>query len=153
MNKLELENDINNGLSTYQLSKKYNRSQTNIRRWLNIYQLKTQFSAFKQGLTPKRSQNYEYDNKPKHNWDDIQKYYDDGHTWREITLRFGVGQSTILKAVKSGKFKSTRNKSNASKLSREKGRGTRILSQETKNKISKSRIKYLMEKAILKHAA
>lgn len=82
--------------------------------------------------------------KCKYDWSAIQCYYNEGHTWRELTEKFGVSQPTILKAVRSGKFQSTRNQSDAQSISFNKGRRQKPTA-ETKDKISKSRIKYLME--------
>lgn len=80
----------------------------------------------------------------KYNWDEIQKYYDDGHTWREIQIKFGCSSSAIHKATKR-KVLVTRSSSDAIKLSLSRGRMGHRLTQETKDKISKSRIKYLQE--------
>ena len=81
-------------------------------------------------------------NKTKYNWVEIQKFYDQGHTWRDITNHFGVCQATILSAVKNGRFKS-RNMSDAQILYNKKHKRTH--SEATKQKISKARIKYLEE--------
>jgi len=81
--------------------------------------------------------------KTKYNWDEIQRFYDLGNTWRDIQNKFGVASQTIWKSVKAGRLV-VRNKSEASKLHFKKN-GGRKLSEETKKKISKSRIKYLME--------
>jgi very-short-patch-repair endonuclease len=82
--------------------------------------------------------------KNKYDWNAIQNYYDQNHTWRELTEKFGVAQSAILKAIKSGKFKSTRDRSDAQTVSFYKGRRPK-LTQQIKKKISDSRIKYLTE--------
>lgn len=81
--------------------------------------------------------------KLKYNWDEIQRFYDLGNTWRDIQNKFGVASSTIWKSVKAGRLV-VRNKSEASKLHFKKN-GGRKLSEEIKKKISRSRIKYLME--------
>lgn len=80
----------------------------------------------------------------KYNWSEIQKYHDDGHTWREIQDKFGVVQASLYKAQQRGDFIS-RNHSQASKLAFKKGRLVQKHTQETKDKISKSRIKYLID--------
>lgn len=80
----------------------------------------------------------------KYNWKEIQKFYNEGHTWREIQDKFGVVQASILKAKERGDFIS-RNHSDAQKLSHKNGRGCLKHSSETKLKISKARIKYLTE--------
>ena len=81
--------------------------------------------------------------RPKYDWIAIQKYYDDGHTWRELTSKFGVAQSAVLKAIRVGRFKSTRNQSAALAITHLKGKRPKH-TLETKKKISESRIRYLM---------
>lgn len=76
----------------------------------------------------------------KYNWKEIQAFYDTGKTWRDITNHFGACQATILSAAKNGRFKS-RNVSDAQILSNKKHKRTH--SEETKQKISEARIKYL----------
>lgn len=80
----------------------------------------------------------------RYDWKEIQKFYDEGHTWREIQEKFGVVQASILGAKKRGDFIS-RNHSDANKIAFTKGRLVQKHSQETKDKISKSRIKYLIK--------
>ncbi len=75
-------------------------------------------------------------------WKKIQKYYDEGHTWREVTKNFGVSMCTLNHYSKNGIFKS-RNRSESQKLANEKFH--RRHTEETKNKISKARIKFLKE--------
>lgn len=79
-----------------------------------------------------------------YNWEEIQKFYDTGKTWRDITETFGASQATIYLAHKNGKFKS-RSKSESLKIGYSSGKIIHKHSEETKNKISKSRIKYLNE--------
>lgn len=76
------------------------------------------------------------------NWEEVQKFYDDNHTWRDIQKEFGLSALTIDRAKKNGKFK-TRNMSEANKLSNIKF--PRTHTEETKKKISESRKKYLKE--------
>ena len=80
----------------------------------------------------------------RYNWKDIQKFYDEGHTWRDIEIKFGVTTASISKAMHRGDFIS-RNHSDASKLSIKMGKGFRKHSEITKQKISQARIKYLNE--------
>lgn len=80
----------------------------------------------------------------KYNWIELQAYYDSGHTWRELSNEFGISQASIAKAIKMGKFHSTRNQSEALAVAHSKGRRPKQ-SEESKRKISNSRIKYLME--------
>ena len=81
--------------------------------------------------------------KLKYNWKEIQRYYDEGRTWRELNEKFGVSMQSIWDAKNRGDFIS-RDKSSASSLARARGKGLKTMSPEIKAKISKSRIKYLM---------
>jgi very-short-patch-repair endonuclease/predicted DNA-binding protein YlxM (UPF0122 family) len=81
--------------------------------------------------------------KLKYNWKEIQRYYDEGLSWRELNEKFGVSMQSIWDAKNRGDFTS-RDKSSASSLARARGKGMKTLSSETRAKISKSRIKYLM---------
>lgn len=81
--------------------------------------------------------------KCKHNWIIIQQYYNEGHTWRDLTKKFGVQQASIFKAIKRGDFKSSRNHSDALKLKYQNGY-RRTHTEETKKKISEKRIQYLL---------
>lgn len=80
----------------------------------------------------------------RYDWKEIQKFYDEGHTWREIQDKFGAVQASILGAKKRGDFIS-RDHSDANKIAHKKGRFVQKHSEETKQKISKARIKYLTE--------
>lgn len=81
--------------------------------------------------------------KSPYNWIEIQKFYNENHTWIEIIQKYKMSSATIQRAMRRKEF-IPRNKSEAKKLSDKLGR-TPKHSIETKNKISKSRIKYLME--------
>jgi very-short-patch-repair endonuclease len=76
-----------------------------------------------------------------YNWSDIQKFYDDGNSFRDIIKHFGCAMQTIANAVKSGDLK-TRTKSEAQQL-RPKRFGSFKHTQETKDKISKIRKDFL----------
>ena len=82
--------------------------------------------------------------KLKYNWDEIQSYYNEGNSWRDLKNKFGINSSAIFKAIKKGRFISRNDKSSTIKISLSK-KPKRILSDETKKKISDSRIKYLKE--------
>lgn len=81
--------------------------------------------------------------KQKYDWNEIQKFYDDGNTWRDVHKKYGVANRSIQKAVIRGSLK-LRNKSEAVILHIQKN-GTRKHTDESKQKISKSRLKFLME--------
>lgn len=76
-------------------------------------------------------------------WNIIQKFYDAGKRWKDITIQFGVCQGTINKAAKCGQFK-TRTRYESRKL-RGNLYGFPKPSEKTKKKISEIRIKYLQE--------
>ena len=76
------------------------------------------------------------------NWVKVQNFYDEGHTWREVTKKFGMSMLTLTRYSRNGTFKS-RNRSEAMKLSNE--RFPRKHTEETKKKLSEIRIKFLKE--------
>ena len=53
MDKSTLENLIAQGLSTHQIAKSTNKSQTNVRHWLKKFNLKTTNKSFSQGYAAK----------------------------------------------------------------------------------------------------
>ncbi len=79
----------------------------------------------------------------KYNWKEIQDFYDQGNSLRDIQNKFGAQKGTISKAWHRGDLK-TRSQKEALKLSLIKKPRSKH-SQETKDKISKARIKYLIE--------
>jgi very-short-patch-repair endonuclease len=81
--------------------------------------------------------------KRKYDWDEIQKFYNNGGTWRDIEKVFGCACQSVAKAVARGDLK-LRNKIEAAVLSHKKT-GPRKHTEETKRKISKIRLKYLKE--------
>lgn len=76
------------------------------------------------------------------NWKEVQNFYDNNNSWRDIEIEFKISDGTISNAKKKGLFVS-RTKSDGMKVANKKN--PRKLSEETKNKISKSRTKYLKE--------
>lgn len=42
--------------------------------------------------------------KELYDWDKIQDYYDEGHTWKEIKEKFGISNGSLAKAKKEGTF-------------------------------------------------
>lgn len=76
------------------------------------------------------------------NWEEIQNFYDLGNSWRDILKKFKISNNRLSNAIESGLFK-TRSKSESVKLYTEKN--PRRHSEETKNKISEIRKRYLQE--------
>jgi len=79
----------------------------------------------------------------KINWSKIQKYYDEGHSWNDIKMKFDVNSQTLSNASKKGIFKS-RTRQESIKLYHENN--TKECSNDTKSKISKSLKKTLIKK-------
>jgi very-short-patch-repair endonuclease len=74
-----------------------------------------------------------------YNWNEIQIFYDENHTWSEITNQFGVSPAGISSAIRSGLFKS-RSNSQSQKL-----RIRQPLSLKTKEKLSIFRKQFLLD--------
>jgi len=142
----ELKKDCEAGLSTYAIAKKSNKSQTNVRRWLNIYKLKTDHQ-----ITRKRTNFITEEGKlkklierlAKYDWVEIQKFHNDGAGWREISKKFEINQEKLAQAQKLGLFIS-RDKIAAQQNSLKKPH-TYKHSKESKEKISKARKEYLLK--------
>jgi very-short-patch-repair endonuclease len=132
MNKIELEQDIKDGLSSRKISIKHNLSRSNVEYWMRKYGLKTQFKRYNKNIISK------YDSSE---WNEIQNFYDSNHTWEDVQIKFGISNTTLSLAVKSGKFK-TRSRSNSIKLHNQIY-GAAKHSAATKKKISDRRIAYL----------
>lgn len=80
--------------------------------------------------------------KQKINWKDVQDFYDQNNSYREIRKKFGYSHATIARAVKRGDF-IPRTRSDSVKLSRKLK--PQIMTQETKDKISVGRKRFLEE--------
>ena len=76
----------------------------------------------------------------KYNWLEIQEFYDNGGTWKEVIERFNISNNGLAQSVKKGLLQ-TRSKSDAMKLYCKNNK--RTLSDETKEKLSKIRKEYL----------
>lgn len=79
--------------------------------------------------------------KKRYDWDEVQKFYDEGNSKRETSKHFGMSYPSLLKAQKRGDLK-TRNISEAMVLVRRKYPEKFKHSDETKEKMSKFRIQY-----------
>ena len=84
--------------------------------------------------------------KPKNyndlNWEEIQKFYDDNHTFKDVQLKYKISTNGLAKCVKLGLFK-TRSSSETSKL-----RGTNkppVMTPEMREKVSKGMRKAVLE--------
>ena len=80
--------------------------------------------------------------KKEYDWAEIQKFYDEGRSWRDIRDKFGISLYGISNAVSSGDFVS-RSRSESQKISLKQQGRDRSHSVESKRKISKARKKFL----------
>lgn len=76
----------------------------------------------------------------KIDWEDVQKFYDNEKTWKDLIDKFKFNNTIINYARKVGLIK-MRSRSESNKIYNKKS--PRILTQETKDKISKARKEYL----------
>ena len=76
------------------------------------------------------------------NWQEIQKYYDEDHTWEEAAKEFSIHIRTIAKYIKNG-FLRKRTKSEATELSRKLKPFKHT--KKTKDELSIWRKEYLMK--------
>ena len=135
---IEEEVKLKNELKTKNIDEimcSLNRSEYSIRKKVKHMNLK--FLVHKN-----KYDNYNNDIKSKYNWKEIQLYYNNNNFWKDVIKKFNITDNILCKAVNIGLFK-TRNKSKTMKLSFKLK--PRKLSEETKKKISESRIKYLKE--------
>lgn len=72
----------------------------------------------------------------KYNWDDIQRFYDEGHSWRDINKAFGVTNRAIQSAIARGALKTSRTISDGIKLHIKK-HGPNKMGQLARDKLSK----------------
>ena len=143
MDKLQLIKLVEEGSTHREIAQKMNCAQSTIRYWMNKYDLKSK--NFKIGdkefystdrflnisrLGSNRDLSY------------IQSLYDSGLSWREVSKIGKISCATIYEKVRSNELKS-RNLSDSIKLTAFKK--PRKHSEETKNKISLARKKYLKE--------
>lgn len=82
--------------------------------------------------------------KEQYNWQEIQTYYNQDHTWDDIQKKFGLSIDNILRAKQNGLFIS-RNHRDANLLAHKLNPDSFKHSEETKQKISVSRKIYLKE--------
>lgn len=130
MNAETLKNDVDFGLSQYQLASKYNISQTTVRYWLKKFNLKTRNARFGDGYVPvpKKGSRYSVPRKLTRlkksyedvDWERCQMLYSSGMTWRDL-IKNGFPHNGLEWAVKNGKLK-LRSLSEACKLAWKTGK-------------------------------
>jgi len=119
-----------------------NNLDKNLDELLSIILNKTKISIRNKIRTIKTDNNKYKTKFDEVNWEEVQEYYDNNKMWDEILKEFNINNYCLSKAVKEGLFK-TRSTSESSKISNKLR--PKKLSEETKKKISESRIKYLKE--------
>lgn len=119
MQKELLEKYIKEGYSGCEIAKLTNKSDTTIRYWLKKYKLETNF----------KSKWYDFP------WNEIQKDYDNGGTYRSIKKKFNLHPVCIAWAKKNS-FLKFRSHKESMRLSSKLGRmkGASIWTEELKNK-------------------
>lgn len=74
------------------------KSPNGIKRWLDKYGLSTD-----KHITMRKNKGYKNNNDC--DWNAIQKYYDEGYTWKDVLFKFELPNTFLYKAKKSGLFK------------------------------------------------
>jgi transposase len=141
MTKNELINLINEGLSTRDIAKKVNKSQSTIRYFLKKFNLKTS-PKHKSGPKSPLQTNNGLAIKER-NWIEIQNFYNLNNSWREVAKKFKICDATIFKAVKMGLLTS-RTRGEYSKIGALKHKGKKLTDAQ-KEKVSIGRKKFLKE--------
>lgn len=124
---------INDGLSSGKIAKILGRSQCSVAYWLKKHNLKTKFQYREGGW--KKHQDNTIENT---DWPDIQSFYDNNHSWRDVRIEYNISQHTIIKALKLNLLKSRPDKE-THKLKYKINKHT----PETKAKLSIARKLYL----------
>ena len=144
MDKQKLKEYIKNDISLNKIAKLEDLCLTSVRYWVKKFGLKIQNQSFKSGKCDyskfeiKRVVYY-----TSNDWKRIEKLCNEGFTYKEIKGIEGVSETSIYKALKSGKIK--RNPfSKEVERSRLKRRPKKNISEETKMKLSISRKKWLL---------
>ena len=98
MDRHSLENDVNYGMSSHELAKKYKKGQTTILYWMKKFRISPTNKQIGKGY----KHFYGKDGKSKYqnlDWNYCQKLHDSGLTWRELVKR-GFPSEGITWAVK-----------------------------------------------------
>lgn len=111
MDKSLLENQINSGLSHYQIAKNLKKSNGSIQYWLKKFNLKTQ--CFQIGKVPKKEKII--------NWSELQKDHDGGMIQVELRKKYHLNHKELKNASLKGIIK-LRDYSTSSKLSHKTGK-------------------------------
>ena len=143
MDKLKLIELVDSGMTQREISKQMNCSQTNVKYWMKKYELKSKNFQIGENnfYVSDRYKNIQKNNLNL-NYEEIQKSYNSGLSWREVSDIHNISVATIFLKVKEGFLKS-RNLSEAAKIKRKNKQYKHT--EESKKKISEARKKWLSE--------
>lgn len=137
MESIELKSYIEKNLSANAISKLTGKSLTTIRYWLKKHNLNTKFLSIKY-RTDCNNFLYAKKNYSEIDWSLVQKFYDENHSWREVSLKFNLPRNIITQKIKD-KILITRKPRETYKV---KGY-VKKTSNETKQKLSIARKNFL----------
>lgn len=133
--KEQLQELIDKNYSSYDIAKHFNKSQGSIRFWLKKHKLKTNFRFREGGWTNKAV------HKNLRNWQELQDYYNNNHSWNEVCEQFKISRSIISYAC-NRKYLISRTHNESMKIWLAKGI-THKHTPESKLKLSIARTAYL----------
>lgn len=138
MNIQKLEEMLSGGKSLNEISKEMGYSLTNLCYWCKKCNLKSQYSPFsKNGKIKKSIRNtLRYENL---DWNKIQKYYDEGHTYKDVCKEFKISTASLSKYIKLGFLKMRTSQETISKFPKPRPK----TSEKTKKLQSDKRKEYL----------
>jgi very-short-patch-repair endonuclease/transposase len=143
MDKLKLIELVDSGMTQREISEQMNCSQTNIKYWMKKYNLKSKnFQIGEKNFYSSDRFLEKEKNNLNWNFNDIQKSYDSGLSWREVSKIQNISPASIFNKISQGFLKS-RNLSESAKLKRINNQYKHT--EETKKKISEARKKWLTE--------
>ena len=122
MNKIDLQHDINDGMSSHQIAKKYGKGQGTITYWLKKYGLKTVFKSIKEGYKSPDSQRFDINGSiyEKINWNECQNLHNNGMVWNDLIER-GFPHNGLVWAIKNKRIK-MKSSSESRKLCHQNGK-------------------------------
>lgn len=101
MELTELQSYIEKNLSANSISKITGKSLTSIRYWLKKHNLSTKFLSLRYRNENNNSL-YLEQNYSDVDWHLVQKFYDDKHSWKEVSLHFKVSRNILTQKIKDG---------------------------------------------------
>ena len=111
---------IEQGMTLKEIGVRFNiQSPSGVKKWLDRYGIST-----KKNITMKKNRNCNIQS--EYDWDAIQKYYDDNHTWKDVLNEFHISNVFLAKSKKTGLFK-TRTIGESLKIANKLGRVDRSI--------------------------